>query len=172
MDLDPATIKATLDAAKLGFSTLDAAITSIKKLRELVKPKAAEPEDPKALEIRALIVDLQEQLLAAREEALTFRQVALRASEALQRESDFDERRGLYRLVELGPGNFAYQTGDESERRLACVTCFDQNRKIVTLQMSLRGATKDVFSCPVCKNTVSRPNNFRQERAAVRRQDW
>lgn len=167
MDIDPTAIKAALDTAKAGFSTLDAALTTIKKLRELVRPKTnegqkSEPEDPQSIAIRSLIVDLQEQIIAAREDGLAFRQAALEATEALQRANDFEARRGQFRRAELNPGSYVYvPIGDAPEGvpALACATCMEQDRKIVTLQMDKRMAGKDVLLCPKCMGKVTRPNN-------------
>jgi hypothetical protein len=151
------------------------ALTSIKKLRELVKPKGAETEDPKTIEIRALIVDLQEQVLAAREEALAFRQAALQATEALQRADDFDTRRKQFVRAELNPGSFVYQpVGETAEGvpALACATCMEQDRKIVTLQTANRVPGTDVLVCPKCSGKVTRRNNIERQRPSVRQPRW
>ena len=150
--------------AGAAIKPLSEGVDLLKKIRDLM-PKGRDPgsTDPKLMAARELMVDLQEALLSAREAEVMTRTRLAEALSQLETLQSFELKRASYERIQLHPRSFAYRERDLLERAHSgasyCAHCFEQNSRLVTLQLKQRTFGRDTLTCTVCKSEVFQAND-------------
>ncbi|PZU89119.1 MAG: hypothetical protein DI527_16435 [Chelatococcus sp.] len=151
-----------------GLKTIQDTLTIAKQAKELFgKSKDGKALDPAAAQARELLVEMAEKMVSAREETATLRLQMLEILHELSRLQAFECDREKYDLVETAPGNFAYKAkgpvrGDHQAIRY-CAHCFEQSKRLVTLQLSKLDFNRDTLQCSLCKGEIFQANNNKME---------
>ncbi|MEN5083730.1 hypothetical protein ABE438_14705 [Bosea sp. TWI1241] len=166
-DIDFASVRAAIDGFG-GLKTISDALGIVKQIKELTgKNKDGQAADLPTPEMRQLVIDLTNKMIDAREETATLRLRMLEALEELGRLQAFECDRQKYDLVETNPGSFAYKAksparGDHQAIRY-CAHCFEQSKRLVTLQLSKQDWHRDTLKCSACQSEIFQKNDLKPE---------
>ena len=151
--------------AGAAIKPLSDGVDLLKKIRDLM-PKGQDPgsTDPKLIAARELMLELQEKLLSARETEITTRAQLAEALSQLEMLRHFELKRDHYERVQLYPRSFAYRERNLLERAQSgasyCAHCFEQNSRLITLQLKERTFGRDTLTCTTCKGDVFQTNDL------------
>ncbi len=165
---DPKTLQDWLDVAKGSAGAAKDIAGLAKKLKDFLG-KAEGTERSRALspEVREMLVELLDKAVTAKEEAVDLKTRLLEVTQELSRIQQFNADRQSYRLVELRAGSFAYRASspgqDHEPAREFCAHCFEQAKRVVTLQLKQRDFNVDTLHCTICGGDVFKPNDVKAE---------
>ena len=150
------------------LTTLSAALTSTKILRDLLKGDKPNIEEIRntTVALQDSLIDLQGSVLAGqqREAALAVDKRIL--EEELARLRDWQNEMSEYRLENIAPGAAVYvhqpSRSDPNTGHWLCQRCADEDSNRSVLQLVPQGTWGEsfgVFTCPHCKSTVNAREN-------------
>lgn len=136
------------------------ALDLLKKTRELFKSGKA-PTTADAEAMSKLLSDMGVRLSEACEAEMALRSKLIEAMAQLQQLQEFEQARGDYWRVEIAPGSYAYlkpitvhEGGHKAGNPLYCVHCFEQTKRISTLQVKEFSVPYRTLVCHACKSEV------------------
>jgi hypothetical protein len=141
--MDPTAIATIIGLAKTSVDTIGTITDVVKQLKK---------EDTSAVEYRAQIIKLYEQLLDAKEAQNEMRRQLVELHDAAEKDSEFLRIRALYRPITLEMGGVVLglkehdKSGELYER--ICPVCADARQQIVPVQ----GDNGTMLTCLSCKS--------------------
>jgi hypothetical protein len=104
------------------------------------------------------IIELQDKILTAQAAQSELVDRVRELEDEVARLKNWEADKDNYRLVEVGPGAFAYVIKSEAQgsnpEYLICSTCFENGKRSVLQAIPGIGVLDGVRSCPACKTQV------------------
>ncbi|WP_153013323.1 hypothetical protein [Aquitalea pelogenes] len=122
--------------------------------KALIEIKEAAAVSGKALELNAVILDVQDKLFNARNEREDLQRQIKELESKLASVESWEETKSRYQLVSIHDGCHVYiENGQEPDLHSPppyyCPTCF-LNRNLVILQSPIRTMNRRTYKCAVC----------------------
>lgn len=157
-DAQKGTVIVMLEWVSIGATAIRTASGVVKDLRGL-KTDAAVAE--KAIELNGLILDIQEQFMAAQADRAALADEVRQLRAQLDAKEDWRNERMRYREHSFDTGAMAYvHIGEGTEpKHFICPNCFEEGQKRVLQPCALPQG--DGLKCPRCKSEVfTKPYRF------------
>jgi uncharacterized small protein (DUF1192 family) len=115
------------------------------------------------IELQRLILAAQSDALAAQSDQFEMIERVRSLEEEIARLKAWDAEKENYRMVEVGPGAYAYVIKSEVQgtgpEYLICTTCYENSKKSVLQTVPTIGIRAGVQICPTCKTEVGVATN-------------